>query len=75
MRFQVFVATNVKIAVFWDMAHCSLVETDRYFRGDYCLYHQAIAITLVMEAVSFYHTAPRYVPEHSRLQLIVRSCT
>jgi hypothetical protein len=31
---------SVKMAVFWDVAPCSLVETDRHFRDAYCLYHQ-----------------------------------
>jgi hypothetical protein len=37
------------MAVFWDVALYSLVETDRRFRGTYGLYHQ---IALMMEAVS-----------------------
>jgi hypothetical protein len=31
------------LTVFWDVAPCSLVETDRRFRGAYCLYHQGDA--------------------------------
>jgi hypothetical protein len=30
----------LKMTVFWDVAQFTLVETDRRFRGDYCLYHQ-----------------------------------
>jgi hypothetical protein len=26
--------------VFWDVAPCSLIDTDRRFRGAYCLHHQ-----------------------------------
>jgi hypothetical protein len=26
------------MAVFWDVAPCSLVDVDRYFREAYCLY-------------------------------------
>jgi hypothetical protein len=26
----------MKMAVFWDVAPCSLVDSDRRFRGDYC---------------------------------------
>jgi hypothetical protein len=42
MRFQVLTATNMRMAVFWDVAPCSLVEVDRRFRGTYCLHHQAV---------------------------------
>jgi hypothetical protein len=31
---------TVKMAVFWDIAPCSLVEVDRRFRCAYCLHHQ-----------------------------------
>jgi hypothetical protein len=30
----------MKMTVFWDVAPCSLVEIDQYFRGAYCLHHQ-----------------------------------
>jgi hypothetical protein len=29
-----------KMTVVWDVARCSLVETDRRFRGAYCLHHR-----------------------------------
>jgi hypothetical protein len=29
----------IKMAVFCDIAPCNLVETDRRFRGAYCLHH------------------------------------
>jgi hypothetical protein len=28
------------MAVFWDVATCGLVDSDRRFRGAYCLHHQ-----------------------------------
>jgi hypothetical protein len=28
------------MVIFWDVALCSLVETDRRFRGAYCFQHQ-----------------------------------
>jgi hypothetical protein len=28
------------MAVFWDVAPCSLVDIDRRFGGAYCLHHQ-----------------------------------
>jgi hypothetical protein len=30
----------IKMIVFWDVAQCSLVETDPRFRGAYCVHHQ-----------------------------------
>jgi hypothetical protein len=32
---------NIKMTVFWDVAQCSLVETDRRFGGAYCLHHHS----------------------------------
>jgi hypothetical protein len=31
---------TMKMAVFWDVEQCSLVDTDRRFRGPYYLHHQ-----------------------------------
>jgi hypothetical protein len=36
-------AVSLKIAAFWDIAICSLVEVYRRFRGAYCLCHQSDA--------------------------------
>jgi hypothetical protein len=33
-------AAGMKMTVLWDVASCSLVETDQCFKGSYCLYHQ-----------------------------------
>jgi hypothetical protein len=40
VRFQVLTAMSMKMAVFWDVAPCSLVDIVRRFRGTYCLHHQ-----------------------------------
>jgi hypothetical protein len=40
VRFQVLAAASMNMAVFWDVAPCSLVESDRRFRDAYCLYRQ-----------------------------------
>jgi hypothetical protein len=34
---MVLKATSMKMAVFWDVSPCSLVDTDRRFRHVYCL--------------------------------------
>jgi hypothetical protein len=41
-------AASMKMAVFWDVVLCSLLETYHHFRGALCLYHQGSAA-----AVSF----------------------
>jgi hypothetical protein len=38
VRFQILKAKNMKMAFFWDVALCSLVEIDALFRGAYYLY-------------------------------------
>jgi hypothetical protein len=35
VRFEVFMATSMKMAVFWDVVPCSLVDIDQRFRGAY----------------------------------------
>jgi hypothetical protein len=70
----------MKMAVFWDVAPCSLAEIDRRFRRTYCLHHcirAILLIALMMEAVStsettvnFYQTTRRNIPEDSHLRLV-----
>jgi hypothetical protein len=62
----------MKIAVFWVVAPCNLVEVYRRFRGACCLHHQG---TLMMEAANtcetsanFFQTTWRNNPEDSHLQ-------
>jgi hypothetical protein len=40
VRFEVLTATSMEMAVFWDVAPCSLVDTGRRLREAYCLQHQ-----------------------------------
>jgi hypothetical protein len=40
MGFEVLTAASMKMAVFWVVASCSLVEVFRRFRGARCLHHQ-----------------------------------
>jgi hypothetical protein len=62
---------SVRMAVFWVVAPCSLVEVHLRFRGPCCLHHQG---TLMMEAarfsetlVNFYQTTRSYNPQDSYL--------
>jgi hypothetical protein len=66
VRFQVLVATSMKMTAFCDKALCSLVQVHWHFGGVYCL------IALLMEAVHtsemsvyFYETAWCHIPEGS----------
>jgi hypothetical protein len=40
--------SEMKMAVFWDVMSCCLVDVDQYFKGAYCLHHQDKVITQVM---------------------------
>jgi hypothetical protein len=75
--FEVLMAVSTKMAVFWIVAPCSLVEVYHRFRGPCCLHYQGL-ITLMMEAprtsemlVNFYQTTQRYNPEDSHLPYII----
>jgi hypothetical protein len=39
VRFDIIMATSMKMAVFWDSAPCSLVDNDQNFKEAYCLHH------------------------------------
>jgi hypothetical protein len=51
VRCQVLMASSIKMAIFWGVAPCNLLDTDRHFRGAYCLHHQGDC-TLTMGQVS-----------------------
>jgi hypothetical protein len=40
VRFEVITAASMKIAVFWVVAPCKLVDVYQRFRGTCCLHHQ-----------------------------------
>jgi hypothetical protein len=40
VRFQVLTATSMRMVAFWDVAPCSVIDTDRHLRGVYCLHRQ-----------------------------------
>jgi hypothetical protein len=73
--FEVLTAVSTKMAVFWVVAPCSLVEVYQRFRGPCCLHYQAL-IALIMEtatpsetSVNFYQTTRCYSPEDIHLLL------
>jgi hypothetical protein len=68
--FEVLTTVSTKMAVFWVVAPCSLVEIYQRFRGPCCLHHQG---ALMMEAARTsetfvtYETTWNYNPEDSHL--------
>jgi hypothetical protein len=71
VRFEVLTALSMQIAVFWDLATCSLVYIDRHFGGAYCLHHQGDDMTVSSSETSIiiYHATRRNNLEDSHLQL------
>jgi hypothetical protein len=45
VRFEVLTATDMEMAAFWDAVLCRLVDSDRRFRGAYCLHHHPLFLT------------------------------
>jgi hypothetical protein len=57
------------MAVFWDVAPCSLVDTDRSLRETYCLHRKGAATESSSEtSVNIYQTTRCNIPEDSHLQ-------
>jgi hypothetical protein len=40
MRSKVPIGTRMKMTAFWHVALCILEDTNRRFRGSYCLHHE-----------------------------------
>jgi hypothetical protein len=47
VRSEVLTAMSLMMAIFWDVVPCSLLDTDRRFRGDYWVHHHDITMTTV----------------------------
>jgi hypothetical protein len=54
---EVLLVARMKMAVFWVVAPCSLVEVYQHFRGPCCLHHQG---ALMMEAASTSETSVNF---------------
>jgi hypothetical protein len=66
--FEVLTAVSMKIAVFWVVAPCSLVEFYQRFRGPCCVHHQGDEAARTSETlVNFYQTTRCYNLEDSNL--------
>jgi hypothetical protein len=64
-------AVSTKMAVFWVVAPCSLVEVHQRFRGPCCLHHQGDLSSPTL--LNFYHTTRRYNPEDGHVHLDIRT--
>jgi hypothetical protein len=53
MRYQVLVAVNIKIAVFWNITACSSVDGYLSFIGTQCFH----LVSVTMEAAGFSETS------------------
>jgi hypothetical protein len=58
---------SIKMAAFWDVAPCNLVDIDRRFGGAYCPHHHDEAPSSSEMLVSYQITAVE-CPEDSHLQ-------
>jgi hypothetical protein len=72
VRFQVFTAASMKMAAFWDVAPCSLVEVYRRFRrACYPIIALLEAASTSETSLNFYQTKWRYIPKDSQVQFEV----
>jgi hypothetical protein len=75
---EVLTAVRTKMAFFWVVPPCSLVEVYQRFRGTCCLHHQGDKSHRsddggskdLWNLVNFYQTIRRYNPEDSHLHFI-----
>jgi hypothetical protein len=60
---------STKMAVFWVVAPCSLVEVYQRFRGPYCLHHQddESPVSTSETWINSYQTTRRNIPEDCHL--------
>jgi hypothetical protein len=68
VRVQLATAVSMKMAVFWVVAPCTLVQIYQRLRRPYCLHHQC---DRPETPVNSYQSTRRYNPEDSHLQDVV----
>jgi hypothetical protein len=76
--FDVLTAVSTKMAVFWVVAPCSLVEVYQHFRGPCCLHHQDFYQTTRRNNSEDSNLSEAYANERDRFGvhwLVLRFCT
>jgi hypothetical protein len=63
--FEVLTAARMKMAVFWVVVPCSLVEVYQRVRGNALVALMVEAASTSETLLNFYQTSPRYNPEDS----------
>jgi hypothetical protein len=71
LRFQVLTAASMMMAVFWDIAPCSLVEVYRCFRGALMMETVSTSET----SVNSYQTTRRKNPKYRHLLPYLNKCS
>jgi hypothetical protein len=61
VRFEVLMVASIKMAIFWVVASCTLVEVYRHFRG------ASDAIPLMTEAASTSPNVGKLLPDYLQL--------
>jgi len=56
VRFQVLVATNMRMTVFCDVTPCRLLAADQRFRGAFCFHHQAVVLIVSVNVMQSHNT-------------------
>jgi hypothetical protein len=78
VRFEVLMVASMKMAVFWVVAPCSLVEVYQLFTGACCLHHQGESTHCPDNRVSKHlwnvgQLLPNYMAQQPRRQAIFNS--
>jgi hypothetical protein len=68
--FEVLTAVSTKMAVFWVVAPCSVVEVYQRFRGPCCLHHQGDGATTQKTAI-FVMCLGFFFETHLMMSLVV----
>jgi hypothetical protein len=63
--FQVIITGQMKMTVFWDVALCSVAETDQRSWGAFCLHYQV----LIMKAENTFETSVSLYQTYMKVSL------
>jgi hypothetical protein len=66
-RFEVLTTSSVKMSLLWAVVPRRVINTNRRFRGAYCLHHKGDDSPASETPVSIYQTTQCYIAENSHL--------